>query len=261
MRYKILFLDIDGTILKSDHTYSELTKEAIEQVKKQGIEVFFATGRPLHEITAPAAELKVDSFIGYNGAYAVYQHKTILDEPMDQDLIKRFLEIAKEHHHEAVLYSFGKNYFTSLDHPVVRQFNRYFDLKENALFTQDVMDQILSLTVLNVMPSQAALYALDDHIRLSQVHLKGTEHAYDVLRHNVNKGEAVKKVLEQLNIPKEQAIAFGDGMNDKEMLETVGESFAMGNAQPELFQYAKHKTTSVTDSGIFNGLKTLGLVR
>jgi hydroxymethylpyrimidine pyrophosphatase-like HAD family hydrolase len=48
----------------------------------------------------------------------------------------------------------------------------------------------------------------------------------------VNKGEAVKKVLQVLKIKKEQAIAFGDGMNDKEMLEVVGESFAMGNAHP-----------------------------
>jgi hydroxymethylpyrimidine pyrophosphatase-like HAD family hydrolase len=44
------------------------------------------------------------------------------------------------------------------------------------------------------------------------------------------------------------------------MLMTVGEGFAMGNAHPDLFAYAKHKTTAVTDSGIFNGLKTLGLL-
>lgn len=260
MRYKILFLDIDGTILKPDHTISEFTKEAIEQVKKRGIEVFFATGRPLHEITRLAKELKVDSFIGHNGAYAVYNNQTILNEPIDGSLIKRFLEIAKAHHHEAVLYAPGKNYFTSLDHPLVVQFNQYFDLKDNALFTEDAIDQILSLTVLNVKPSQTPLYEIDEDIRLSQVHVEGSEHAYDILRHTVNKGEAIKKVLECLNISKEQAIAFGDGMNDKEMLETAGESFAMGNAHPDLFPYAKHKTTSVTDAGIFNGLKTLGLV-
>ena len=262
MTYKILFLDIDGTILKPDHTYSESTKEAIAQIKKQGIDVFIATGRPLHEINELANELNIDCFIGYNGAYAVYKNEVVLKEPMETDYVMRLLEIAKANHHEMVLYTSEKNYFTSLDHPLVRNFNESFDLTKNALFTDTVMNQILGMTVMNVPSADhASLYELDANIRLSQVHAEGAEHAYDIIRTSMNKGVAVKKVLDYLRIPKEQSIAFGDGMNDKEMMESVGESFAMGNAHPDLFRYAKHRTTSVTDSGIFNGLKSLGLVK
>jgi hydroxymethylpyrimidine pyrophosphatase-like HAD family hydrolase len=70
----------------------------------------------------------------------------------------------------------------------------------------------------------------------------------------------IQFVLNHLGIHKENAIAFGDGMNDKEMLMNVGEGFAMGNGHPELFKYAKYKTTSVTDSGVYNGLKLLGIL-
>ncbi|HWO75963.1 MAG TPA: HAD family hydrolase [Bacillus sp. (in: firmicutes)] len=262
MTYKILFLDIDGTILKPDHTYSESTKDAILQLKKKGIEVFIATGRPLHEINELAHELQIDSFIGYNGAFAVYKNKTILEEPMETSHVKSFLDIAKQNDHEMVLYTSEKNYFTTLDHPLVQNFNKLFDLTQNALFTDTVINEILGITVMNVtVSSQASLYELDENIRLSQVHAEGAEHAYDIIRTNMNKGVAVKRVLEYLHIPKEQSIAFGDGMNDKEMLQSVGEGFAMGNAHPDLFQYAKHITSSVTDSGIFNGLKKLGLVQ
>lgn len=261
MTYKVLFLDIDGTILKPDHTYSESTKDAISQLKNQGMEVFIATGRPLHELNELGEELQVDSFIGYNGAYAVYQNKTILDEPMNRDQIRSFLEISKKNNHEMVLYTSEKNYYTSLNHPLVQQFNKIFNLRKNELFTEDVIDQVLGITVMNLSSGQSTLYETEENIRLSQVNIEGATHAYDILRTTVNKGEAVKKVLKRLTITKEQSIAFGDGMNDKEMLESVGESFAMGNAHPDLFQYAKHKTTSVTDSGIFNGLKTLGLVK
>ncbi|HLT57011.1 MAG TPA: HAD hydrolase family protein, partial [Bacillota bacterium] len=73
-------------------------------------------------------------------------------------------------------------------------------------------------------------------------------------------GEAIKKILEHLNIPKEAAIAFGDGMNDKEMLQAVGEGFAMGNANPDLLPYAKHQTATVDESGIYIGLQQLGIV-
>jgi Cof subfamily protein (haloacid dehalogenase superfamily) len=260
MEYKVLFLDIDGTILKPDHTYTSSTKEAISQLKNQGVEVFIATGRPIHEVKDLANELKIDSFIGNNGANAVYKNKTILNEPLKGNQVKKFLETAKENNHEMVLYTSEKNYYTTLDHPLVKYFNETFQMKNNTLFTEDVIDQIIGITVMNVTPSQTVLYEWDENIRLAQVNSRGNEHAYDILRIDVNKGEAVKKVLQQLKLEKEQSIAFGDGLNDVEMLQAVGESFAMGNAQSELFQYAKHKTTSVTDSGIFNGLKTLGLV-
>lgn len=261
MTYKILFLDIDGTILKPDHTYEDSTKDAIAQLKSQGIEVFIATGRPLHEVKELAAELQVDSYVGYNGAYAVYQNKTIIDEPMDRKLIEQFLQTAQESSHEMVLYTNGKNYFTSLHEPLVQDFINTFQLKQNALYTHEVSDQILGATVMNVSPSQEKLYEIATNLRLSQVNIEGAGHSYDIIRTNVNKGEAVKHILQHLDFKKEQAIAFGDGMNDKEMLQAVGEGFAMENGDPDLFQYAKHTTTSVTDSGIFNGLKSLGLVK
>ncbi|MFC2947332.1 HAD family hydrolase [Virgibacillus sediminis] len=260
MTYKALFLDIDGTILKPDHTYTESTKNAISQLKENGIEVFIATGRPLHEIMDLAEELNVDSLIGYNGAFAVYQEETIVDEPIDSSIVKDFLDIAKENGHELVLYTNGCNYFTSLEHPFVRQFNDIFQLKKNELFTYDVVDEIIGITIMNISPEEARLYEIEENIRLSIVNVNGAEQAQDLIRKNVNKGEAVKTILQRLDIPKEQAIAFGDGMNDKEMLQAVGEGFAMGNAHPDLLEFAKHQTTSVTESGIFNGLKKLGLV-
>ena len=261
MEYELLFLDIDGTILMPDHTYSDSTKNAISQLKDLGMEVFIATGRPLHEIKKLGQELNVDSFIAYNGAYAVYNNQTIVDDPLDALQVQQFLEIAEENNHEMVLYANGINYFTSLDHPLVKNFIETFQLRNNALYINEVIDPILGITLMNITPSQTVLYERDKNIHLSQVNVEGNKHAYDIIRDNVNKGEAVKKILQRLNIKKEHSIAFGDGMNDKEMLQAVGEGFAMANAHPELFDYAKHKTTSVSDSGIYNGLKTLGLVQ
>ncbi|KAA9028420.1 HAD family hydrolase [Niallia endozanthoxylica] len=259
--YKVLFLDIDGTIIKPDHTYTESTKEAITQILKSGMEVFIATGRPIHEVKNLAKELHIQSIIGQNGALAVYNNKTIVEEPMNRKQIERFLDIAKENSHELILFTNEKNYVTSMDHPKVQYFLETFQMNNNAIFTEAVIERILGVTVMNVDPEQTALYEFEDKIRLSQVNVEGNKHAYDIIRTNVNKGEAVKKVLQYLQISKEQAIAFGDGMNDKEMLQAVGESFAMENANPNLFQYAKYKTASVTDSGIYHGLKTLGLVK
>lgn len=261
MTYKILFLDIDGTILKPDHTYSESTKNAISQVKEQGIEVFIATGRPLHEVKSLAKDLNIASLIGYNGAYAIYQNETIVDEPMDKQNVQQFLDIAQANDHEILLYTSERNYFTSLTNPLVKNFMDTFQLKKNELFHHDVIDAILGATVMNLNQTQLSLYERDANIHLSQVNIEGLTHSYDIIRKNVNKGEAINTILKRLNISKEQAIAFGDGMNDKEMLQAVGEGFAMENAHPDLFPHAKHTTTSVTESGIYNGLQKIGLVK
>lgn len=260
MTYNTLFLDIDGTILRPDHTIMDSTKDAIEQVKKQGIEVFLATGRPLHEIYKLADELKIDSFIGYNGAFAIYQNETIVDEPMEASTIEHFLETADKHNHEIVVYTSEKNYYSSLTSEATKIFIDAFHLMENEQLQPDMKNGILSMTLINIDDADLALYSVDKNLYLSPVNVGGIKNCYDVIRKNVNKGEAIKTVLQRLDRKMKNAIAFGDGMNDKEMLQTVGEGFAMGNAHPDLFAYAKNKTTSVSDSGIFNGLKKLGLV-
>jgi Cof subfamily protein (haloacid dehalogenase superfamily) len=258
--YKVLFLDVDGTIIRPDDTIEESTKEAIRQVQSKGIEVFIATGRPLHELGELARELNVHSFIGYNGAYGVYREKELFNDPMDANLVDQFLEIAIKHHHEAILYTTSQNLFTNMAFPMLEVFTEKFHLYKNELYTPEQHDQILGMTLLHIQSSEEMNDYNREGIHLSEVNIPDVPLAYDIIRDSTNKGYGVKMALKHLGFTKEQAIAFGDGMNDKEMLMSVGEGFAMGNGHPELFQYAKHKTTDVSNSGIYNGLKTLGLV-
>ncbi|MGM0878986.1 MAG: HAD family hydrolase [Bacillota bacterium] len=259
--YKILFLDIDGTILRPDDTIEDSTKQAVAEVKQKGIEVFLATGRPLHEIAHIAEELNIQSFIGYNGAYAIHKGEDVFKAPMKASTVEMFVDIAKISGHELVLYTHEQNIFSDLESSIVKEFIHAFHLHKNKSYSLDFIHHILGMTLINLSENEPALYEKEDpSIHLSQVNVDGLRHCYDVIRDNVNKGIAVQKILELLDIPSESSIAFGDGMNDKEMLSIVGEGFAMGNGHPDLFQYAKHKTTKVTDSGIYNGLKSLGLV-
>ncbi|WHY75590.1 HAD family hydrolase [Neobacillus sp. WH10] len=260
IEYKVLFLDIDGTLLTPDDTIEESTKAAISQVQANGLEVFLATGRPLHEIDELAKELNIRSFIGYNGAYATYQGEDIFQEPMDPMLVEHFMKIASEHHHEVVLYTNNKNVFTNKDAPVMKEFIKMFHLQKNESYSPSFNNEVLGMTLVNMKKDDVRLYEKETSIHLSQVNVDGMRHCYDVIRDKINKGYGIQMVLKRLGIPRECSIAFGDGMNDKEMLQIAGESFAMGNGHPDIFQYAKHKTTEVTDSGIYNGLKMLGLV-
>jgi Cof subfamily protein (haloacid dehalogenase superfamily) len=257
--FKMLFLDIDGTIITPDNTIQESTKTAVAKTKEIGIETVLATGRPIHEIAEIGEVLNVHSYIGYNGALAIYRGETIYSEPMDPGSVQYILDTAAQCGHELVLYTNNKNYFTSMNSPKVNEFIKVFHLRQNAEYTPDVIENILGVTIISTSDKDSGLYQFADKIHLSQVNIPGMGHCFDVIRKKVNKGVGIKFLLDRLGISQEDAIAFGDGMNDKEMLSYVGEGFAMGNAHENLFAYAKHKTTSVTDSGIYNGLKSLGL--
>ncbi|MFJ7724858.1 HAD family hydrolase [Neobacillus sp. NPDC097160] len=262
MKYRALFLDIDGTIIRPDDTIEQSTKKAILDVKNQGIEVILTTGRPLHELTELAEELNVESSIGYNGAAAIIRGHSCFKKPIDPDGVEQVLAIAARHQHEIALHTGTANYLTDLNSPAAKQFVTKFDYRRNEPISsiQGEIEDVLAMTFINMRPADVHMYGEVDRLVLSQANVEGMQHCYDVFRDNVNKGTGVSQVLEHLNIPKEKAIAFGDGLNDKEMLLSVGESFAMGNAHPDLFAYAKNRTTDVMDAGLYNGLKMIGLV-
>lgn len=260
MTYKALFLDIDGTTLRSDHTYTASTKQAILEAKQNGIEVFFATGRPIHEIKKLADKLQIESFIGFNGAYAFCQDKIVLNAPMKKTAVTDIVQTAKRCGHEFVLYTYDCNYFSSLEAEYVKNFIHLFQLEQNRLYKEDIHDQVLGITLINMQKNELENYTLDDDMRFSQVNIEGAQSCFDVIRDRMNKGQAIKAVMQELGYTAEEAIAFGDGMNDKEMLQTAGASFAMANAHPDLFQYAKYRTSSVDEDGIYQGLRKLGVI-
>lgn len=260
--YKVLFLDIDGTILKPDGKIDNSTIYAINQVQNKGIEVFLATGRPLHEISFLSEQLNVHSFIGYNGAYATYQEETIVNEPMKKNTVIHFLETAKSYGHDLLFYSADKNIFTSLDSPVIQEMIHHLKFQHNKVYDSGDENGVLSASLINIYEEELEKYQTDEDIHFSPVLAENQNgrNFYDVIRDNVTKGSAITKLLNRISISPDQAIAFGDGLNDKEMLEAVGAGFAMGNAHPLLFDYAKHSTTSVAENGVYHGLQSLGLV-
>lgn len=258
---KIVFLDIDGTILRPDDTIEQSTKDAVAQLQQKGIVVFLATGRPLHEITDIGDELSISSYIAYNGAFAVHKGKTIFNEPLSASLVENLLITSKENHFDIVLYSQNKNIFTSMEPEIVKEFIETFHLRKNAIYDDSKKEAILGATIITTEEHAEKKFNHIDEIHLSSVNVDGMKNCRDVIRGKVNKGIAVKAVLAELHIPTEQAAAFGDGMNDKEMLSSVGSGFAMGNANPDLFSYAKYKTTDVENAGVFNGLKSIGMVK
>lgn len=84
--------------------------------------------------------------------------------------------------------------------------------------------------------------------------------AVDILPKGGSKAKGIEKIVQKLGILEDNVYAFGDGLNDIEMLSTVKNSVAMGNAEEEVKEVAKYVTKSVEDDGIVHGLKLVGLL-
>ncbi|MTH54571.1 Cof-type HAD-IIB family hydrolase [Bacillus mangrovi] len=258
--YQSLFLDIDGTIVTPEDTIEDSTVSAVSAVQEQGILAVLATGRPIHEISHIAEKLSIQSFIGYNGAYGIHEEQDVFKFPMSRESVKYFIVTAQEKNHEIILYTHEYNLYTSPESERTKMFKKKLHLTKNKKMEAGDLDSILGMTVITDSPEGSVHYQAEG-IHLPQVNVDGLRHCFDVIREDVNKGAGLRQFLKHLGLPAETAIAFGDGMNDKEMLASAGEGFAMGNAHPDLFPYAKHRTADVSSSGIYKGLQSLGLVK
>ncbi|MDA1675260.1 Cof-type HAD-IIB family hydrolase [Bacillus cereus group sp. TH152-1LC] len=260
MKYKIVFLDIDGTILSHNHTIPESTKKAVKELKEKGIEVVIATGRSSFETKHIADELGITSTITFNGSYVNYNGEEVYKQNLSEEIVSEFIQLANKKGDAVSCSGLETKYYTKKSHPVVQEAIDTFEFKGTIL--ADNLEQLDGVFQMNLYcNTKDELNSYHDTISgLRLAPWNTTLNCADVLSSETSKAEGIKTLLSYLNISKEEAVAFGDGLNDIEMLSFVGAGVAMGNSHPKLFAHAKFKTTSVDKDGIYCGLKGLGIL-
>ncbi|MBM7834912.1 HAD family hydrolase [Clostridium sardiniense] len=256
---KAIFFDIDGTLIDCVNGLTDITpkvKKAIKKLQSDGNYVFIATGRPYAFLSESLLNFGFDGFVLTNGAQVIINNKMIYKEPLDKDFVKELAENFDELHIQYILqgetYSYIKNEFkefyslyTSIDIPE-KYLTRNYDINDIDVYKIEMlcpddraMDYCLSIVNTN-----------KDYTNTYDINLKTFE-LYS--KHNT-KATGILKALEYLDIPLKNSYAFGDGMNDIEMLSTVGCGIAMGNANDDVKIYAKEITDTVHNDGIAVGI-------
>ncbi|WP_410902271.1 Cof-type HAD-IIB family hydrolase [Priestia filamentosa] len=260
MTQKIVFLDIDGTILTADHTIPESTKRAVQELKENGIEVVIATGRGNFEAKHIADELEIESLITYNGSYVSYKGKNLFANAIPMSKVNKLIEIAKAKGNAVSCSGTNEKYYTDINYPMVQEALNTFEFKgiQNIESLEDI-GEIYQMIVYCFTKEELDSYkGAVSGLKLAPWNT--TLNCADVMLEEGSKAEGIKLMLEYLNIDKSEAVAFGDGLNDIEMLTYVGTGVAMGNAHPDVFKFANVVTENVEDNGIYNGLKKIGIL-
>ncbi|MEC2074050.1 Cof-type HAD-IIB family hydrolase [Alkalihalophilus marmarensis] len=257
MAYKIIFFDIDGTITNhEDGSISSKTKEAIKALKSKGLRVVAATGRPL-SMCNEIRELGIDTFITANGAYVKHDDKVIHKVPMDKKIVQEVVEFAKAENRGLSFYSedFYMNGINDIH--IFRALKDTLSLNDYPKINELIFKEEIYLMCLFADDEMVEKFIHKfPHLSFRRWH----PFVLNVLQEDISKSLAIIKTLEYFNINKSEAIAFGDGENDIDMLELVGLGIAMGNGTDSLKKAADFVTHNSSEDGIAYALKKFGVI-
>ncbi|QWU15545.1 hypothetical protein SAMN04487895_11286 [Paenibacillus sophorae] len=257
MAYKIVFFDIDGTLVNEEKEIPKDTLQAVSKLKQTGVEPVIATGRAPYFIKPLAEALGIDSYVCLNGAYVVYKGKTLYKRPLSKETIQALIALAARHRHALVFQGEHTYFADSENHPFVTESVNTLKVDQPGFDPEFWKNNEIYQMFLHCEGHEEALYEeLLSQLRLIRWHPL----AMDVLPPGSSKAKGIEAMLNMLGISSEESVAFGDGLNDKEMLELAGMGIAMGNAHEELIPYADYVTSHVDEGGIYNGLVKAGLI-
>ena len=254
---KIIFFDIDGTLVDSaTGRIPAKTYETLHRLRENGILLCIATGRSPYVI--PKFEnFQFDAYCTFNGSLCYTQDKQIHSTPLSARDVSIVLKNAAAISRPVAVATGEQMAANGID----QDLTDYYLLADLTLTVADDFDAVRQGDVYQMMlgcrPS--------DHAAI----LQGTTgakiavswpRAADVIPVSSGKGTAIAKILKHFNQDASQAMAFGDGYNDQEMLQVVGTGVAMGNAPEPLKEIADDVCGPVSEDGIYHYCLRHGLI-
>ena len=254
---KILFFDVDGTLYNSEKRLPTSTKEALFSARRNGYEIAIATGRAPFMIQSLLEELEIDTYVTLNGQYVVYKGQVIFTDSIPNEYLQRIIEFG-ERRNEPVVFINEHEMIASVPHNE-RVKSSLGSLKFpypriDALFYKE---QKVYQTLIFVEEKDEHLYQeAFPHVQLVRWH----PYACDILPEGGSKARGISKVLEHVGKTMDDAVTFGDGLNDVEMLEAAGTGVAMGNGHEKAKEAADVIAPHVDEDGIYKVMKELGII-
>ncbi|WP_290753509.1 Cof-type HAD-IIB family hydrolase [Exiguobacterium sp. UBA3968] len=258
MTYKMIVLDLDDTLLTSDHTISPRTKEALLAAQRRGKKVVLASGRPTYAMLDLAEELELARYgsyiLSFNGA-------SIIDCKTNESLFLSTLSPETVHG----LYDVSKRedvyIHTYVGHEILTEQPNEYTTLEGQLTGMDVIPVADFKTAIQTPVVKCLMMAEETHLaRVEQTLQQELAGELAVARSKpffleftedgVTKGTSLALLSEKLGIAQEEVIACGDGNNDLSMIEWAGLGVAMANAADTVKEKAQYMTASNDEDGV-----------
>ena len=280
--YKLVAIDLDGTMLNHYGEMSEKTKEMVARCLEKGIEIVLASGRPTDSIKTFANQMGIQGyFIAGNGAliYDMQKDETIYKNYIKKEKVLEIIKICEENSIAYNLYTDKVVLTTNLKFNVLYYYkenlkkqeskktnisvveNMYEYVKqmqEENFLKMTICDQSDSIfqSIIKKIKEVNGIEVLDIAHMSRKIIKQGTEEIpveyfyTEILANEVDKWNAIEFLIKQLKIKPEEVMAIGDNINDKKMIENAGMGIAMKGSTPEIIQVAKEVTDTNDNDGV-----------
>lgn len=274
---KIVFIDIDGTLVDKHEEIPASALKAIQQAKANGHLLYLCTGRSKPEIYSHIMEVGFDGVIGAGGGFIESQGEIIFHRQVADQSVRHMVDYFKANGFSFYLESNGGLYGN------VQLEQHLYDLVTQGMTEEEKAKQGQHPFLEKITFSDADLYRNDVNkacflenpaVPFSEI-VTEFEGEFDIIHCTVpifgddsgelmvpgiHKGVAIEYLLNHLEMPQSATIGIGDGMNDKEMLELCQVGIAMGNAKEGLKEIADYITTDLEADGLYNAFKQYDLI-
>lgn len=263
---KIIFCDMDGTLLTSANKLPIGFDGMIAELKRRNIIFAPASGRQFFSLIRSFEDYRDDFlFIAENGTFVSYHGEEIFSCPLEVESAEKVLAASEGFENIMRVYCGKKDAYILRTQDKPEYTAELFKYYTHSIFVDsfdEVDDEPLKIAFFD--PTGKAKQNVYD--KLAQFYdtlqvVPSSNNWVDVMSPNINKGEAVKNIQRALNIQPEECAAFGDYINDVEMLQVVGYGFAMGNAHPDVKAIAKYTVPNNNLGGVLFGVRRLMVYR
>ncbi len=261
LNIKLIFIDSDDTLKKTDGTISERVKKAIQENKKIGNRIIICTSRPRYQTLEVMKETGSDSIIvSSNGAeiYDSNDNTIIFNSFIDNDSVIELVKYAYLKDIRLILTMENYDYVTkeirNTNQKLLNKHNYVEELTgcnvKQCMFIDKKSEEIYKIK--NVLSKNNKLHIVDEINENSSYEEKW----FSVVNSNCSKGNALIITSKYLKIPIENTIAIGNDKNDISMFEVAGLSVAVANASDDIKSKVNHITLSNDEDGVASFLET-----
>jgi Cof subfamily protein (haloacid dehalogenase superfamily) len=268
---RLLALDIDGTLLRSDKTLSSRTKDALDRARTGGVRVVLVTGRRYPSARPVADELGSGlPLVLHNGALVVEDEEVLRCRPLPRPAARSAILLGRAASADPVLHcgvrGEGRLLVERTARPS-RMLAYYLERSRgDVLVVDDLLDAVAVEDPIQVMFS-GSRGEMDTLVPLLANGLAGAARIertvypasgvvlLDVLAQGVGKAEALAFLQERWGIGPAETLAIGDNWNDREMVMAAGYGFVMGNADPELLALGLPALPTNDDDGVARAIE------
>ena len=281
MNKKIIFLDIDGTLLDEQDEIPESAKLACIMARRNGHSIYLCTGRSKAEIYDFIMDVGFDGIISAGGGYVEIGDKMLYHKKVSDKSVQHMISYFNEHNIDFYLESNGglfasKNLlphvelciYGDLDNdPIAKErklkhpqpFVSALTLGEENLYHGDINKACFLENKEVLFEEIKKEFEGEFHIIQCTMPIFGQDSG-ELMVPGIHKATAIEILISHLGISQKNTIGIGDGMNDSEMLEYCELGIAMGNAHEGLKLIADEITDSVDNDGIYNSFKKHSLI-